>query len=102
MAGRRREGIYQGFQTFVSRAALVFQALSFYIIHEITNFVPGSGIPGDPLPPQPIEAVWGIRIHFALIPMIFMFIATIILWRFFKITPEVVKENKEKLAAMGI
>ncbi len=102
MAGRRREGIYQGFQTFVSRAALVFQALTFYIIHTVTNFVPGSGIPGDPLPPQPPEAVLGIQIHFAIVPMIFMFIATIILWRFFNITPEKVKENKEKLAELGI
>ena len=102
MAGRRREGIYQGFQTFVSRAALVFQALTFWIVHELTNFVPGSGIPGDPLPPQPPEAVVGIQIHFALVPMIFMIIATIILWRFFKITPEVVEQNKKKLAELGI
>jgi Na+/melibiose symporter-like transporter len=102
MAGRRREGIYQGFQTFVSRAALVFQALTFYIIHTLTNFNPGSGIPGDPLPPQPPEAVLGIQIHFSLVPMIFMLLSTIILWRFFKLTPEKVKENEEKLAELGI
>ena len=102
LAGRRREGIYQGFQTFVSRAALVFQALSFSIIHTLTNFNPGSGIPGDPLPPQPPEAVLGIQIHFALLPMIFMILSTLILWRFFKLTPDKVKENKEKIAELGL
>jgi len=102
LTGRRKEGIYQGFQTFISRAALVFQALTFYIIHALTNFIPGSGIPGEPLPPQPPEAVMGIQIHFSLVPMIFMFIATIILWRFFKLTPDIVKENKEKLDALGL
>ncbi len=38
MTGRRKEGIYQGFQTFVSRGALVFQALSFSIVHTLTGF----------------------------------------------------------------
>jgi GPH family glycoside/pentoside/hexuronide:cation symporter len=102
LSGRRREGIYQGFQTFVSRAALVFQALSFSIIHTLTNFNPGSGIPGDPLPPQPPEAIFGIQLHFGLIPMIFMIISTLILWRFFKLTPDKVKENKEKIAELGL
>ena len=102
MRGRRMEGTYQGFQTFVSRAALVFQALTFSIVHTITNFNPGSGIPGDPLPPQLPEAIIGIQIHFALIPAIFMLISTIVLWRFFKITPDKVKENREKIAELGL
>ncbi len=102
LTGKRKEGTYQGFQTFVSRAALVFQALTFSIIHTVTNFNPSSGIPGDPLPPQPPEAVIGIQIHFALIPMIFMFIATIVLWRFYKLTPEKLEDVKKKLAELGI
>ena len=102
LLGRRREGIYQGFLTFISRAALVFQALTFSIIHTLTNFDAGSGIPGDPLPPQPPEAIIGIQIHFGLIPMIFMLIAMLILWRFFKLTPDKVKENKEKITELGL
>ena len=102
MTGKRMEGIYQGFQTFVSRGALVFQALSFSIVHTLTNFVPDDGNPLTPLPPQSAEAIFGIQIHFALLPMIFMLIATIILWRFFKLTPDKVKENKEKLAVIGL
>jgi len=95
ISGRRTEGIYQGFQTFVSRAALVAQALSFSIVHTITGFVDTSDI-------QTPTAVLGIQIHFALLPMIFMLIATIVLWKFFKLTPEKVKENREKLKEIGL
>jgi len=97
MSGRRNEGIYQGFQTFVSRAALVAQALSFSIVHTITGFIEG----GD-LIDQPTSAVLGVQIHFALLPMIFMFISTIVLWKFFKLTPDKVKENKAKLKEIGL
>ena len=95
MSGRRIEGIYQGFQTFVSRVSLVAQALSFSIVHTITGFVDTSDI-------QTPTAVLGIQIHFALLPMIFMFIATIVLWKFFKLTPEKVKENREKLKEISL
>ncbi|MFW9950492.1 MAG: MFS transporter, partial [Candidatus Thorarchaeota archaeon] len=47
LTGRRSEGTYQGFQTFVSRAALVFQALTFSIVHTLTNFDPGIPEPGS-------------------------------------------------------
>ena len=95
MSGRRTEGIYQGFQTFVSRIALVAQALSFSIVHTITGFVETSDT-------QTPTAILGIQIHFALLPMIFMVISTIILWKFFKLTPDKVKENKEKLKEMRL
>jgi len=93
--GRRTEGIYQGFQTFISRAALVAQALSFSIVHTLTGFVETSDT-------QTPTAIFGIQIHFALLPMIFMLIATIILWKYYKLTPEVVKMNKEKMAELGL
>ena len=93
--GKRTEGIYQGFQTFVSRAALVAQALSFSIVHTLTGFVETSDT-------QTPAAIFGVQIHFALLPMIFMLIATIILWKFYKLTPEKVKLNKEKMAELGL
>ena len=95
MTGRRIEGIYQGFQTFVSRASLVAQALSFAIVHSLTGFVETSDTQTD-------LAVFGVKIHFALLPMIFMIIATILLWKFYKLTPDKVKEVKEKLAEIGL
>ncbi|NHJ22701.1 MAG: MFS transporter [Candidatus Lokiarchaeota archaeon] len=101
LTGRRIEGTYQGFQTFVSRAALVIQALTFSIVHTLTGFKAPTA-PNQPLPPQTELAKFGIQIHFALIPAILMLIATIILWRYFKITPDVVKANKEKIAELGL
>jgi len=95
MTGRRTEGIYQGFQTFVSRAALVAQALSFSIVHSLTGFEEGADT-------QTALATFGVQIHLALLPMIFMAIATIILWKFFKLTPDKVKENKKKLIEIGL
>jgi Na+/melibiose symporter-like transporter len=102
MRKRRMEGTYQGFQTFVSRAALVIQAITFSAVHTLTNFVPGTGNPGDPLPPQSDLAKLGIQIHFALVPAILMLIATLILWRFYTITPDKVKENREKIKELGL
>jgi GPH family glycoside/pentoside/hexuronide:cation symporter len=95
MTGQRKEGIYQGFQTFFAKAALVAQAVSFATVHTLTGFVEGSST-------QTPEAIVGIQIHFSLIPMVFMLIATILLWKFFTLTPDRVKENKEKLIEMGL
>jgi len=95
--GKREEGIYIGIQTFFSRMAMIVQAVCFAIVHILTGFVEGGG-PGD----QPESALLGIRIHFALLPMIFIFMAGFILWKFYKLTPEKVAINKEKLAELGL
>ena len=93
--GKRNEGIYNGVQNFIGRLALVVQAVSFAIVHTLTGFVEGGG-----LVDQPPEAIIGIQIHFALIPMILMFIATIWFWKFYTLTPDKVKENSEKIIQM--
>ncbi|MHA1235420.1 MAG: hypothetical protein ACTSQL_10095, partial [Promethearchaeota archaeon] len=67
----------------------------FSIVHTITGFVETSDT-------QTPIAVLGIQIHFALLPLLFMFISTIILWKYFKLTPDKVKENKVKLEELGL
>jgi len=64
-------------------------------VHTLTGFVEGADTQSD-------LAIWGIRIHMAILPMIFMFIGAIILLRFYDLTPEKVKVNKERLAEMGL
>jgi len=96
MTNRRKEGIYQGIQTFVSRAAMVAQAASFAIVHILTGFIEKAD-----LIDQPASAIIGIRLHFAVLPMIFMLIAAIILWKFYTLTPDKVRMNKEKIIEMG-
>jgi len=93
--GRREEGIYYGIQAFFARLSLVILAICFAIVHTLTGFVEGADTQSD-------LAVWGIYIHMALLPMIFMFIGSIVLWRFYDLTPEKVKIIKEKLAEIGL
>ncbi|MHA1196325.1 MAG: MFS transporter [Promethearchaeota archaeon] len=95
MTNQRREGIYNGIQTFFGRAAFVAQALSFSIVHSLTGFQQDS-------PTQSPLAIMGIELHFSIIPMIFMLIAVIILWRFYTITPSKAKEIKERLAELKL
>jgi len=86
---KRKEGIYNGFQTFVSRAALVIQAVSFSVIHMLTNFDQSPGATS-----QTELAIFGIQIHFALIPTILILIGAIVFWKYYRLTPDKVERNK--------
>ncbi|MFW9937049.1 MAG: MFS transporter [Candidatus Thorarchaeota archaeon] len=94
-SGQRKEGIYNGIQTFVGRAALIAQAMSFSFIHTITGFRENATV-------QSINAIRGIQVHFALIPMLFMTIAVVVFWLFYDITPEKSMLLKDKLIEMKI
>ena len=98
--GKRREGIFNGIQTFVGRFALVLQAVTFAVIHTLTGFVECET--GVEFCPQLPEAIIGIRLHQSIVPMIFMAIATIILWRFYKLTPDRVKAIKDRIIELNI
>jgi Na+/melibiose symporter-like transporter len=93
--GKRNEGIYNGVQNFIGRLALVVQAVSFAVVHTLTGFVEGA-----PLAVQPPQAITGIHIHFALIPMILMLIATLWFGKFYTLTPDKVKANSQKIIQM--
>jgi GPH family glycoside/pentoside/hexuronide:cation symporter len=86
--GERREGIYNGIQTFVGRAALVAQAVSIAVVHVLTGFDPDN---------ITLLAQIGIQTHFALIPAIFMTIGTLIFGLYYKLTPDKVELNRERL-----
>ncbi len=88
--GERKEGIYNGFQQFFSRLAIVVQALSFATVHIMTGFVEGASV-------QTPLAQWGIHVHLALIPIIAMIIGLIIFYKFYNLTPEKIHENQLKI-----
>lgn len=94
-SGKREEGVYTGFQQFFGRLAIIMQALSFAIVHTLTGFNEGADV-------QSPLAILGIQIHFALIPMIFMLIAVLILWKFYDLTPEKAKANQDKVTELGL
>ncbi len=97
ITGKREEGIYAGFSQFFARLGIVAQALTFGIVHSLTGFVEGAA-PGTQTP----LAIWGIHVHLALVPMIFIFLGCLVFWRYYKLTPEKIKANTEKLKEMGL
>ena len=94
---KRQEGIFNGFLQFFGRLAILVQAISFASVHTITGFVEGGAIGV-----QPASAIWGIHVHFALIPVIFMFLATLIFWKFYDLTPDKVKLNQDRIIELNL
>jgi len=83
---RRREGTYNGIRMFFGRFAAVLTGILIPLIHVLTNYQEGALT-------QPPLAVFGIRITMVLIPMVFYLISSILLWRFYDLTQQKVKEN---------
>lgn len=91
----REEGIYNGFLQFFGRMGILFQAITFTIVHLLTGFVVGAESQG-PL------AVFGVQLHFALIPAIAMLIGTILFWKYYQLTPDKVDAHQEKIKTLKI
>jgi len=93
---KREEGVYTGFQQFFGRMGIIIQAFTFALIHELTGFDEALGTA------QPESAIWGIHFHQALIPAILVIIGALVFWKWYKLTPEKVRENQEKIKEMGL
>jgi len=92
---QRQEGIYLGLWTFLGRFSYIIQLVSFWIIHELTGFIPGAGS-------QSISAQWGILILMCIFPMIFGIIGNIWFWKKWDLTPKKVEGIKAQLKELGI
>jgi len=93
--GKRQQAIYYGFQSFFIKFGQTFIAVTISLSHILTGFEEGA------LTQKPL-ALFGIRIHVAIVPAILVLITTFLFWKYYKLTPEKVKANKEKLAEMGL
>jgi len=93
--GQRMEGAFMGVRTFFLRFGIVIQGLIFAITHTLTGFDPGADV-------QTSLAIFGIRVHTALIPMILTLIALVIFILVYKLTPEITKEIKEKIKELNL
>ncbi|MFX1571959.1 MAG: MFS transporter, partial [Promethearchaeota archaeon] len=93
----RQEGIFNGFLQFFGRLAILVQAIVFASVQTITGFREG-----QPLSEQPGSAIWGVHIQFALIPAIFMLLATIVFWRYYDLTPDKVTFHQEKILELKL
>jgi Na+/melibiose symporter-like transporter len=92
---KRQEGIFNGFLQFFGRLAILVQAIVFATVQTFTGFKEG-----EPLSAQPASAIWGVHIHTALIPAIFMLLATIVFWRYYDLTPDKVTFHQDKIDVM--
>lgn len=93
---KRQEGIYVGIRTFFMRLSYISQAIIFVTIHVFTGFNP---VPGAE---QTDLALWGIRIHTALIPMIILIIGALFFWKFCDLMPDKVQNIKDQLKDLRI
>lgn len=90
---KRDDGIYMGFRAFFGRLSYASQAVTFWVIHEVTNFS------ADPRSP---EAIFGIHAHMALVPMAFLIIGVAVFVKMNSLTPEKVKLYRGKLKEMNL
>jgi len=102
--GRRDPGVYIGYQSFIFKLGQTSIAAIIAIVHTNTGFV--SGAPSlaklMALSPTPELALFGIRIHSAIVPAIVVLVATILFWRLYDLTPDKVAANKAILEERGI
>ena len=94
--GRHQEATLLGIRTIFIRCSVIFQALIIAWIHIIT------GYNQSPNAIQTSLAVWGIRVHQALIPMILCFIACVIIILWYDLKGEKKLTMKAKLRKMGL
>nr|MBD3197670.1 MFS transporter [Candidatus Lokiarchaeota archaeon]MBD3202064.1 MFS transporter [Candidatus Lokiarchaeota archaeon] len=93
---KREEGVFLGIRTFFVRLSIIIQAITFTLTSVITGFDPEIGISPS------LEAIWGLKIQFAAVPLIIMLIAGIAFWRLYDLTPEKVRQNKILLNEMEL
>ncbi len=94
--GRHQEATLHGIRNFFVRSSLLFTALIIGGIHIAT------GYNQDPNAIQTPLAIWGIRIHRALIPMMLCFIACAIVFLFYDLDSEKKTILKAKLRERGL
>ena len=94
--GKHQEAMYQGIRTFFDRLSLIFVGIVILVVHILTGYDP------DPTATQTPFAVWGIRIHMALIPMILNFLCFIIMHFKYDLYGEKQKALKPKLRELGL
>ncbi|MHA1796285.1 MAG: MFS transporter [Promethearchaeota archaeon] len=102
--GKRQQSIYYGYQSFIIRFGEAFKAITIGLAHYFTH-LPSGVETYDELVANTDNvslAIFGIRIHTAIVPMILVIIATFLFWKYYDLTPEVVAENKKKLTEMNL
>ncbi len=90
---KRDDGIYMGFRAFFGRLSYASQAVTFWLVHELTNFS------ADPRSP---EAIFGIHVHMALVPMGFLIVGIAVFMKMNTLNPQKVAEYRRQMKEMNL
>lgn len=102
--GRRDPSIYISYQSLVFKLGYTSIAAVIATVHTWTNFPAGVTSLAELMQksPTPQLALFGIRIHSAIVPAVVALVATLIFWRLYDLTPAKVMENKKILEEKGL
>lgn len=89
----REDGLVMGIRAFFMRLSYVTQAVSFWLIHKMTNFS---------VDPTSTQSKIGIKVHMALLPSILFIIGTLLFIKINTLNGKKAKENKDILASLDI
>jgi len=101
---KRQQAIYYGYQVFFIKLGQTAIAITIAIVHVMTGFVEGAPSLKElrARSPTPDLALFGIRIHAAIVPAIILLITIIIFWKFYDLTPDKIAANKAKLVELQL
>jgi GPH family glycoside/pentoside/hexuronide:cation symporter len=92
-SGKRREGLYMGTFTFISRVGIFIRFFCAWLIVITTGYSAGTT---DPL------ALLGLRLQISVFPLVIMTLGALVFWKLYNITPEEVTANIEKLKELKL
>ncbi|MFA6366189.1 MAG: MFS transporter, partial [Candidatus Hydrogenedentales bacterium] len=90
---KRDDGVYIGFRAFAGRLAYAVQAVSFWIVHSLTDFARS---------PRAPKAQLGIRLHTALIPAVLLVIGVWVFLRINTLNAGKAEENRKAMEKLGL
>lgn len=97
LMGRRQDATFVGIRNFFFRTAFLVVGITIPVVHFITGY-----IPTEELLAQTVLAIWGIRVHRALIPMILYLVMGLIFRKFYDLEGDKKAEMLRKLKEVGL
>jgi Na+/melibiose symporter-like transporter len=94
--GKHQTGVYLGIRTFFDRINVFKQTVSFVVIHNLTGF------DTELTTSQTVKALFGIKIHGAIIPAVAAILGSLILWKFYDIKGAKKQKNARQIEEMSL
>ena len=100
---RNQKGVLLGVSTLLARLVATVDEGIFALVHGLTGFPEGVTTYSELVTAVNLAggdlglALMGIRILFGIIPCVIMIIGTLVFWKWFPLTQDIVFENKKKL-----